>query len=82
MHSRGRRNSIEPDERDPFESRGGFQGGEHNVRMSQMIFSDADMAMQGQQSLSGRPFDEFESHANMDCFLKGTEYDIFGQVDR
>ena len=72
-----RRNSIEQDERDPFSNRG-FQG-EEDMKMNQ-IFSDRDIPMSGHQQ--SRQYDEFDSHANMDCFLKGTEYDIFGQVDR
>ena len=78
-----RRNSIEQEERGPFISSRGFRGVDEDMRMNQIFSSDTrDIAMSSGHNQQSRQYDEFDSQANMDCFLKGTEYDIFGQVDR
>ena len=60
----------------------GGKRGDHNTRQDQ-IFPEYDTLMLEtvNHSRSDRHPD-FEIQTNMDSFLKGTEYDIFGQVDR
>ena len=51
------------------------RGGDQNTRGDQ-IFHDMSS-----NSVEQRMGPDFDSRANMGSFLKGTEYDIFGQVD-